>query len=120
MFHTSFILFTLLAAILALVANPCPCDLIVNESLVNNPAASNTDLTHNQLVDIDSLDDYLERLAEQSHSDASSDASALYPLLRQTKSLDISATRLKRPSWAAVGKRAAALHNKRPSWAQVG
>jgi len=98
------------------MANPCPCELIVNEPLSTNPRNSITDSTTNQLINDEILEDYLDQLSGTSQSDLSS----LYPLLRQTKSLDTNGKRLKRPSWAAVGKRENSINNKRPSWAQVG
>jgi len=102
------------------MANPCPCELIVNESSPNNPASSITDPTINELVDEKIFEDYLDRFATVSQSEPSSEFSSLYPLFRQTKSLDANRQRYKRPSWAAVGKRAASYKHKRPSWAQVG
>ncbi|CAF0874568.1 unnamed protein product [Adineta ricciae] len=121
MFRLSLVCLSFLLAILSIsMANPCPCELIVNESIPNNAPTSTTDSINNPLADIDTLDDYLNQLTEQSHPEIFADASSLYPLLRQTKSLDVNGQRLKRPSWAAVGKRAAAFRNKRPSWAQVG
>ncbi|UJR09862.1 hypothetical protein I4U23_014084 [Adineta vaga] len=121
MYRVSLIFLPMILAILTMtMANPCPCELIVNESLSNNGQNLNTDSANNQLVDIDTLDDYLDQLNEQTRPESLSDITSLYPLLQQTKNLDTNAPRLKRPSWAAVGKRAASLHNKRPSWAQVG
>lgn len=104
------------------MANPCPCELVANESLSNNPPTSLTDSTMNEIVDDKVLEDYLDQLSAASQLETSAESLAsLYPLFRQTKSLDITRQRSKRPSWAAVGKRAAAFTNKhRPSWAQVG
>lgn len=101
------------------MANPCPCELIVNESLSNNPpTASITDSTINDIAEDKLLEDYLDQLSATSQQELSLES---YPLYRQIKSLDTTRQRSKRPSWAAVGKRAATLNNKqRPSWAQVG
>ncbi|CAF1529334.1 unnamed protein product [Adineta steineri] len=102
------------------MANPCPCELIVNESSSNNPSNSITDSTPNQFNDDEILEDYLDRLSDAFQSETSSDVSSLYPVLHQTKNFDANRKRSKRPSWAAVGKRATSLNSKRPSWAQVG
>jgi hypothetical protein len=95
------------------MANPCPCELVINESLLTNPPTSITDSTINDIVEDKLLEDYLEHLSNGAQSE-------LNPLFRQTKSLDITQQRYKRPSWAAVGKRAASLEKRLPSWAQVG
>ncbi len=102
------------------MANPTPCELLVNEPLSNDSPISITDSTANQLADDETLEDYLDQLTAASQSETSQDVSSYYPLLHQAKSLDTSRKRFKRPSWAAVGKRAASRNNKRPSWAQVG
>ncbi len=115
MFHVSFIF---LAFILTMtMANPCPCEVITNEQLSNNPPSTITDpATINELIDNKFLEDYLDRLTSASQSEISAES---YPLLRQVKSLDLIGQRYKRPSWAAIGKRALLLH-KRPSWAPIG
>jgi hypothetical protein len=95
------------------MANPCPCEVIVNESLSNNPPSTITDSTMNELIDNKLLEDDLDRLTIGSQLETSAE---YYPLFQQGNLVQ----RHKRPSWAAVGKRALSLHNKRPSWAQVG
>ncbi len=98
------------------MANPCPCEVIVNDSLSNDSPNFIPESTLNQLINYELLEEYLDHLtASQSGTSTDSD-----PFFRQTKSLDTTRGRVKRPSWAAVGKRAASLRNKRPSWAQVG
>jgi len=100
------------------MANPCPCEVIVNESLSNDPATNAiTESQLNQLINDGYLEDYLDQLMSSSQSGTSTE---FFPLFRQTKSLDTTRGRVKRPSWAAVGKRAATNNNKQPSWAQVG
>jgi hypothetical protein len=117
MFHLSLILSFSLAILTMTMANPCPCELIVNESL---PPTSIIGPTNNDLLDDKIFEEYLDRLRTGPQLETSAEIPSLYPLLRQTKSLDISRPRSKRPSWAAVGKRAASFFNKQPSWAQVG
>jgi hypothetical protein len=118
MFHISFIFLPCIFTILSMtMANPCPCELVVNESLSNYPPNSITDSMKNRLINDETLEDYFDQLTASSQSGPSSD---LYPLLRQTKILDTPRERVKRPSWATVGKRAASMNKKTPSWAQVG
>ena len=88
------------------MANPCPCELVVNEPTTDSSSSTN------QLIDDDSTEDYLEQAGINNPSN-------FYPLLRQTKSLSTYRRRFKRPSWATVGKRSITI-KKRPSWAQVG
>jgi len=103
MFRLTFIcLFALVSMILA--KNSCPCEVTTTDAAVNL----------NELND----NDYLDILTNPSES---AEVAQLYPtLFRQAKSLEFARTRSKRPSWAAVGKRAVAFNNKQPSWAQVG
>ena len=118
MLHISFIYLAFILTIITMtMANPCPCEVIVNDSLSNDSPNSIPDSTLNQLINDELLEEYLDQLTAVSQSGTSADS---YPLFRQTKSLDTTRGRVKRPSWAAVGKRAASLHNKQPSWAQVG
>ena len=113
MLYISFICLSLILTVT--MANPCPCEVIVNEPSSNNPSGTITDPTMTELIDNKLLEDYFDRLAAAaSQSEASS--AEYYPLFRQANI----AQRSKRPSWAAVGKRALSLNNKRPSWAQVG
>lgn len=115
MFHNSFILLSFVVILFTMTrANPCPCEVIASEPLANNPSSSISDSTIDDLMEKKFLEEYLERLS------ASETSAESYPLFRQGKSLDLAAQRNKRPSWAAVGKRAASLISKRPSWAQVG
>ncbi|CAF2661614.1 unnamed protein product [Rotaria sp. Silwood2] len=121
MFHISLIFLPFIFTILTMtMANPCPCELIANESLSNNPANTIMDPTMNQLVDDETLEDYLDQLTAPSQSQTSTDLSSLYPLFRKIKSIGTNRKRFKRPSWATVGKRANYINNKRPSWAQIG
>ncbi|CAF3667135.1 unnamed protein product [Rotaria sp. Silwood1] len=121
MFHISFIFLPFIFTILTMtMANPCPCELIANESLSNNPANTVVDSVMNQLVDDETFEDYLDQLPTPSQSETSTDLSSLHPLFRQIKSLETNRKRFKRPSWATVGKRAYYIHNKPPSWAQIG
>ncbi|CAF1242341.1 unnamed protein product [Rotaria sordida] len=102
------------------MANPCPCEIITKESLSNNPANINIDSKMNQLVDDETLEDYIDQLTIPSQSEISTDLSSLHPLFRQIKNSEGNRKRFKRPSWATVGKRAIYMNNKQPSWAQVG
>ncbi len=96
------------------MANPCPCEVIVNEPSSNNSPSTITDPTVNELIDNKLIEDYFDRLTAATQAEASS--AEYYPLFRQGNI----GQRSKRPSWAAVGKRGLSLNNKRPSWAQVG
>jgi hypothetical protein len=111
MIHQTFVLLTFLLIFFSLtMANPCPCELVVNEpSLIPTTDSS----SGNQLIDDDSTEDYLEQVG-------TNNPSSLYPLIHQTKSLATFRRRFKRPSWATVGKRSSISIKKRPSWAQVG
>ncbi|CAF3371592.1 unnamed protein product [Rotaria socialis] len=101
-------------------ANPCPYELIANESLPNKPESTILDTTMNELADDETLKDYLDQLTVASHAEPPSDLSSLYPVLGQTKSLVTDRKRFKRPSWATVGKRESFIKSKRPSWAHIG
>lgn len=79
-------------------AKSCPCELVVNESDKSTIQSSS------------SVDDDVQ----QESKDKFHDLTNLYPFVRQIK-------RLKRPSWATIGKRSSSiLIKKRPSWAQIG
>jgi len=99
------------------MVNPCPSEVIINESLPNTPP---TEPIINDIIEDKILEDYLDQLTTGSQLETSPELPPLYSLLRQKKSFDTNRQRFKRPSWAAVGKRAAFITNKRPSWAQVG
>ena len=118
MFHISFIVCSFVLTLLTMTkASPCPCEVIVNEPLSNNLPTSISDSTIDDLMDKKFLDEYLDRLSPASPLETSAES---YPLYRHGgKGFDLTAQRNKRPSWAAVGKRAVSLY-KRPSWAQVG
>lgn len=90
------------------MANPCPCETIVNE-----PSTSMLEPTLDELLDKKFLENYFDRLP----ADISGES---FPSNPPEKNFDLSAQRNKRPSWAAVGKRTISYINKRPSWAQVG
>ncbi len=118
MFHISFIFLPFIFTILTItMVSSCPSELIINEPLSNSPR---TNPIINDLIEDKILDDYLDQLTAGSQLETSSELPPLYSLLRQKKSFDTHRQRFKRPSWAAVGKRAASIINKRPSWAQVG
>lgn len=119
MIYHTFAFLTFLFVLFSLtMANPCPCELLVNETPTIPPTDTSSS---NNFIDDDSAEDYLEQLANNSPStNKYQDVSSLYPLINQLKSLSTSRKRFKRPSWATVGKRASFLVKKRPSWAQVG
>ncbi len=95
------------------MANPCPCELVVNET----PKIS----TAHPPSDEDSTDDSIESPAtDVQGTDKYQDLTNLYPFVRQTNSLSTSRKRFKRPSWATIGKRSSILIKKRPAWAQIG
>jgi len=82
-------------------AKSCPCELVANET----PTATDTSAKRS-VVDDESQDESMD-------NDKFQELTNLYPFVRQIK-------RLKRPSWATIGKRSAILIKKRPSWAQIG
>lgn len=116
MFRMIFLLlsFALLQSTMT-TANPCPCEVIVSEQLTNEPSTAMLESTADDFNEKKFWENYFERLPLETSSE-------LFPSVghRQEKNFDLSAQRNKRPSWAAVGKRAMSYMNKRPSWAQVG
>lgn len=102
------------------MAKPCPCELITNEPLSNNPVSAVMDSTTNQFTDDENLEEYIDQIPSASQSEPSLYLSSSYPLFRLIKPLDTNVLRYKRPSWASVGKRGIHSINKRPSWAQIG
>ena len=115
------ILFVFLSCALFLftitMANPCPCEVIANQQLSNEPSTAMLEPTLDEILDKKFLESYFERLPAGSSMETSSES---FPSHHQEKHFDLSAQRNKRPSWAAVGKRTISYINKRPSWAQVG
>ena len=110
------------------MACPCPCEVIVNESLSNDPPGSLMDPTSNVLIDDDNAADDLDRYAAAVAATYQPGISAdhlqhlaeLHELFQQRKSLDSNRKRFKRPSWATIGKRTSQVIHKRPAWARVG
>jgi hypothetical protein len=99
------------------MANPCPCELVDNET----PTITTTDSSAHVPTDEDSTDDSIESaVANVQQTDKYQDLTNLYPFVRQTKSLSTTRKRFKRPSWATIGKRSSILIKKRPSWAHIG
>lgn len=103
------------------MANPCPCELVDNET----PMRSTTDSVVHPSADDDSTEDYPESRAaaprENVHAaDKYQDLTNSYPFVREAISLSTSRKRFKRPSWATIGKRSSILIKKRPSWATIG
>lgn len=95
-------------------ANPCPCEVIVSEPLSNEPSTAMLESNADELNEKKFWENYFERTPLETSAE-------LFPAVhRQEKNFDLSTQRNKRPSWAAVGKRAISYINKRPSWAQVG
>ncbi len=99
------------------MANPCPCELVVNET----PAMSTKDTSAHPSTDDDSTDDSNESIAANVQpTDKYQDLTNLYPFIRETKSLSASRKRFKRPSWATIGRRTPILIGKRPAWVTIG
>lgn len=88
-------------------AKICPCD----------SAAGGDSFAAENLVNDQTFDD-----------DSNSPSNEIYPNLadfyssseQKLPAIVFDGRRLKRPSWAAVGKRSKIFIHKRPSWAQVG
>ena len=119
MIHQAMIYLTFLTLVVSLImANPCPCELVVNET----PILSTTDSAIHQLPDDDSNDDSVESApsANVQSADKYQDLTNSYPFIRQAKSLAATRKRFKRPSWATIGKRSSILIKKRPAWVTIG
>jgi hypothetical protein len=106
---------------LTAMANPCPCEVIANESLSSHLPTSAIDSS----VDDETSEDYLGQYAVKYQPAMSAhhlqDFNDLHSFLRANKYFDSDRARYKRPSWAPVGKRSNTFRvNKRPSWAPVG
>lgn len=121
MFHISLILLPFFFTILSVTtANPYPSEVITNESLSNQPANKNMDKTYNEIGDDEMIEDYLDQIMSTSQPEPSADLSSLYSLTRKMNNLLTDSKRLKRPSWATIGKREKIIAYKRPSWAHIG
>lgn len=123
MIHQRFIYLSFLFIFFSLtLANPCPCELVDNET----PSISTNDPTVHPSTDDDSADDFVESPsntnvdANVQPADKYRDLTNFYPFVRKSTSLSTSRKRFKRPSWATIGKRSSILIKKRPSWATIG
>jgi hypothetical protein len=120
MIHQTIIYLTFLLFIVSLImANPCPCELVVNE----NPMISKPDTAIRQLSAEDSIiEDSVEPVpaANVQSTDKYEDLTNSYPFIRQIKSLSTARKRFKRPSWATIGKRSSISIKKRPAWVTIG
>ena len=123
MIHSTLIFVAcILLCLSSTMANPCSCDLVLNEP---SAMSMGTDASNNALLDDESVEEYLEQLAASNAPSTNRyqelvEAAAAYPSLHHQKGLESDRKRFKRPSWATVGKRSEVLIKKRPSWAQVG
>lgn len=79
------------------------------------------DSASNALVNDDSVEDQFDRYAAMYQpAEQMQDLAELHALFRQSKSIEANRKRLKRPSWATVGRRTSHVIHKRPSWAPIG
>ena len=79
------------------------------------------DSASNVLVDDDSVEDEFDRYAATYQpAEHLQDLAELHELFRQSKSIEANRKRLKRPSWATIGRRTGHAIHKRPSWAPIG
>jgi hypothetical protein len=118
MIHQTIIYLAFLLIFVSLtMANPCPCELVVNET----PMISATDSSTRQIHDEDTTEDSAEPPAANVQStDKYRDLTNLYPFIREAKSLETTRRRFKRPSWATIGRRSSILIKKRPAWVTIG
>ncbi len=115
MIYQTFIYLSFLFIFFSLtMANPCPCELVVNET----PIRSTRDSSGHPLSNEESAEDLID--PPVATTDKYQELTNLYPFIRETKSLATTRKRFKRPSWATIGKRSSVLIQKRPSWATIG